>query len=157
MQFPAFIKSYKAPDSSSSSSSSASYDYSGLDEHLKRQEMLAGQRDAKFGALYNGDVAGSVAAGSRVRDLLKAIRMHAPGADERDPIQMVNPLVRVSSTSSSTSNSSDGGSWGGDNEHGQVAPLPQPGMLADPPERKRPNAFADPKKDAIRGRPLGPL
>lgn len=144
LQLPKYLASYNSPNSSSSSSTSESYDYSGLDEHLKRQEMLAGQRDAKFAALYGGDVAGSVAAGSRVRDLLKAIRMHSPDATERDPSQMVNPLVRVTSRSTSNSSSSDGPSWAGNNGE-QPAPLPMPQpRVGQPPE-----VVAAPKKRDI--------
>lgn len=100
---------YSFPSSSSSSSRSTSYDYSGFDDLVKRQDALGATRDARFSALYNGDIAGSVSAGNKVRDLLSAIRAHAPGATEHSAIQAVTPLVRVSSQSSSSNSDYDAG------------------------------------------------
>jgi hypothetical protein len=102
---PMQITSYTGPSYSQSSSGSSSYDYSGLDEHLARQEALGAARAGKFKALYSGDVQAGVEAGNRIRDLLKAVQAHSPQADERDPVQMVNPLVRVTSESSSSNSS----------------------------------------------------
>lgn len=136
---------YSAPSSSSSSSSSTSYDYSGLEDHLKRQDALAGLRDQKFQSLYGGDVAASVVSGNRIRSLLDAVRQHAPGATERDPMQIVSPLVRVSSESSSRSGNYDGGSASetADKEMPFEPPAERPsridGILSNevPPGRRR--------------------
>lgn len=103
-----FSSRYTAPGYSSSRSSNVSYDYEGLDDHIKRQDALAATRDAKFASLYGGDVAGSVVAGNKIRDLLKTLRANAPGTTERDPYQIASPLVRVSSQSSSNKSDVNG-------------------------------------------------
>ena len=113
---------YTGPSYSQSSSGSVSYDYAGMDEHLARQAALGTARDEKFNALYSGDVQAGVGAGNRIRDLVKAVRAHSPQADERDPVHMVNPLVRVSSESGSTSASGDAGSGEFEPEGSGTAP-----------------------------------
>jgi hypothetical protein len=114
---------YTGPSYSQSSSGSVSYDYAGMDEHVARQAALGAARDEKFDALYSGDPQSAVKAGNRIRDLVKAVRAHSPQADERDPIQMLNPLVRVSSESGSTSASGDAG--GGEFEPAGSGTAPQ--------------------------------
>jgi hypothetical protein len=130
---------YTGPSYSQSGSSSTSYDYAGLDEHIKRQDALGAARDEKFNALYSGDVQAGVGAGNRIRDLLKAVRAHAPGADERDPHHIVNPLVRISSTSGSSSMSGDSGSGEFMPEAPGVEPQVPPANAA---LGRRPNRFA---------------
>lgn len=117
------VTRYSAPSRSSSSSGSVSVDYSGMDEHIQRQDALGAARDAKFAALYDGDVKGGIGAGNRIRDLLKAVRTYSPEVDERDPVQMVSPLARVTSTSSSNSSSGDGGSVDMEPEDSGTAPV----------------------------------
>jgi hypothetical protein len=92
-----------------SSDTSEQFDYSGLEDHLKRQQDVASMRDAKFGSLYSGDVASSMAAGSRIRELVDALRANAPGTTERRPLQIVNPLSKVASRSTESSTKSEGG------------------------------------------------
>lgn len=142
LQLPQYLTSYTGPHSQSQSSSSATYDYTGLDQNLKRQEEVGALRDAKFAANYNGDIAGAVGAGNRIRDLLTTMRAYTPNATERNPVQMVNPLVRVSSTRSESGSSGSDGSWHGAN--GQPFPLPPVHAMAGganpvgapPPKRK---------------------
>lgn len=97
---PTHVTSYKAPSSRSSSNSSYQLDYSGLDEIRKRQDEAGATSAARFKALYDGDVGGSVAAGRRIRDLLSSIGSIEP--------------VRMSSYSSSSSSDSDGPVIGGE-------------------------------------------
>ena len=99
---PPYLTRYSGGGGSQSSSDSTSYDYSGLAEHLKAQDEVDQLRDAKYQALYGGDVAGSVAAGNRIRSLLGVINSNAPGATEQNPHSVVDPLVKVSATSSHT-------------------------------------------------------
>lgn len=102
--------SNSSPSNSTSNSSSRSYDYSGYDDHLKRQDALANARDAKKAALYDGDVKSSMLAGNKVRELVNYLRRDAPGTTEENPYQFKGPLSRVSSESVSTSRSGGGGS-----------------------------------------------
>lgn len=113
---------------SSSGSSSTSYDYSGLDDHLKRQDAVEGLRGSKFAALYAGDIVSSTDAANRLRGLVSQLRTVAPGTDERDPHQLKRPLVTVSSQSSSSSNQSQGPEFSvGDPPEPEPLPEPQPG------------------------------
>lgn len=100
MIFPTHVTSYKAPGSQSSSSEDYSLDYSGLDEIRKRQNEASATNAARYKALYDGDVGGSVSAGRRIRDLLSSIGSIEP--------------VRVSSYRSSSSSDSDGPVIGGE-------------------------------------------
>jgi hypothetical protein len=125
---------YSAPRSESQSSLSETYDYGGLEDHLKRQDAVGAMRDAKFAALYSGDVAGSVSAGNKIRELLSAVRQNAPGATERNPNQIAAPLVRVASRSTSSSNSGGGGGFKQAEQDGAGVP-PQPNN--PPPQRKQ--------------------
>ena len=101
----------KSPGSrSESSSASRSYDYSGYDDHIKRQDTLANARDAKKSALFDGDTKSAMLAGNKVRELVAHLRRDAPGTSERDPYQFKTPLRRLASSSDSTSTSNSGGS-----------------------------------------------
>lgn len=159
--FPApFLTRLSAPSSSSSSSESESYDYSGLDDHIKRQDAIGALRDNKFASLYAGDVAGSVTAGGKIRNLLAAVRANAPDATERDPNKIASPLVRITSRSTNTSNQAGGG--GVEFDHGPRPQQMQVPQAQEPPpqgpeQRNPPPAFAPPKEKPIApgaGRPL---
>lgn len=102
MQLPSHITRMSGPSSSSSSNSSISYDYSGLDEINKRKDEANQLGAAKWKALYDGDVGGSVAAGDRIRSLLSSLKDIKP--------------VRVSSESSSSDSSSGAASFEGEHE-----------------------------------------
>lgn len=129
------VTRYSNPSYSQSSSSSTSYDYSGQDEHIKRQDALGEMRDAKFGAFYDGDVKNSIGYGNKIRDLLKAVRAHSPFASERDPVQVVNPLVRVTSQSSSSNSSGDGGTVEGLLPESGTEPIMDDVAVRRPPPR----------------------
>lgn len=88
---PTYLTNVRTSTNAPSSSESVSYDYSGADEIAKRKDEARQLAVGRYQQLYGGDVAGSVGAGQRIRDLLSSIKEIAP--------------VRVSSTSSS----SDGG------------------------------------------------
>lgn len=120
MRLPDYLTRFSGP--SSSSSSSESYDYSGFDDHIKRQDAIGALRDNKFSAMYGGDVMGAVSSGNKIRDLLKSVRANTPNATERDPVQLATPLVRVSSTSRNAS--ADGANFEG-NSH-RMEPLDIP-------------------------------
>lgn len=102
MLLPTHITRASGPSSSSNSSNSVSYDYSGLDEINKRKDEAGQLEAAKSKALYDGDVAGSMSAGKRIRGLLDSLREITP--------------VRVSNTSSSTSSDSNSGGFEGEHE-----------------------------------------
>lgn len=97
----------KGPSASRSSSYSAQYDYGGLEDHLKRQEEVAGLRGSKRSALRRGDIDAAMDSGERIRELLGALRVYTPDATERRPIQIVAPLARMSSENSSSSVNTD--------------------------------------------------
>ena len=105
------LKSYSGPSSSSRSEYSRRYDFSGLGEHIKRQDAVGSLRDEKFDALYRGDPAAAVKAGNRIRDLVSALKINAPTAGERNPVAVANPLVKVESESGSSSSSSESGGF----------------------------------------------
>lgn len=140
MRLPGQLTQWSGPSSSQDSSESASYDYSGLDDLLKKQEEVGGLRDQKFRSIYDGDIPGAVATGGRIRDLLGAIRKHAPQATERSPQAIGAPLVRVASSSSSSSSRSEAPSWHGQHdEAGLELPAGTPGLfqprqMVDPPQ-----------------------
>jgi hypothetical protein len=98
---PRYITSYSGGSGSREASASASYDYSGLEDHLKSQDMVDDLRAQKYASLYGGDVAGSVATGDKIRSLLGKINANAPGATEKNPHTVVNPLAKVQSSSGS--------------------------------------------------------
>jgi hypothetical protein len=108
LRIPQNLTTLTGGGGSSSSSESTSYDYSGLQRHLEAQDEVDKLRQAKYQALYGGDVAGSVAAGGRIRSLLGVINANAPGATEKSPYTIVDPLAKVSSTSSQNSMDSRG-------------------------------------------------
>jgi hypothetical protein len=125
------------PSGSSSSSRSVSFDYSGLDDALKKQDELAQTSHSKYQQLYSGDVAGSVSSSQRIRDLLAQLSAHAPGVSEKSPYQISSPLSRVSSVS--TSSSSDFDTGAAQSEPGDLPALPMP---EDGRPQKDPNAEA---------------
>lgn len=102
------LRQLKGGSSSQSGGSSTTYDYSGLDSHIKRQDALDQMRGSKFAALYGGDIAASTEAGNKIRHLLKTLRPNAPGTTEREAGQITSPLVRIASTSSRDSSDSSG-------------------------------------------------
>lgn len=136
---------------SRSVSSSRSYDYSGFDDHIKKQGDVATARDAKKAALYKGDPMSAMLAGNRVRELVNHLRKDAPGTSEENPYQLKTPFTRVSSESNSSSSSNSGGSReyeaggtdinmpanGGRRAAGQqepaANPLPAPPAFVTPP------------------------
>ena len=122
MNLPPLLTRVAGPSASSSQSSSKSSDYSGLDDLIKRQDAISAGRDDKFASLYSGDIAGSVTSGNRVRDLVRAVRAHAPNADERNPMQVSQPLSRITSESSSSSSNNDGGSIEGQHASYDMTP-----------------------------------
>ena len=113
MNLPPYITQFSGPSYSQSGSTQQSYDYSGADDLVKRQDAVTGLRADKFGALYGGDIPGSVQAASRIRGLLDAIREHDARASESRPIRYVTPISRVSSSSTSSSQSGSGSSLRG--------------------------------------------
>lgn len=150
---------YSAPRSESQSSLSETYDYGGLEDHLKRQDAVGAMRDAKFAALYGGDVAGSVSAGNKIRELLSAVRQNAPGATERDPNKIVAPLVRVASRSTSSSSGMGGGGFKQAAQDGAgVQPQPNnPPPQNNPPQRQREKDEAPLPPPLPAGAPMAPL
>lgn len=113
LRLPEILKAYSAPSSSSDSQMSEQYDYSGLDDHIKRQDTIGSLRDQKFAKLASGDVLGAQATGNQIRDLLAAVKANAPSATERNPNQIAAPLVRTTSRSVSSSSKSGGGGFEG--------------------------------------------
>lgn len=109
---PQFFSSFQEPSYTQSNRSAVTYDYTGLDDQIKRQDELGQMRDAKTSALMSGDLDTAMKAGGRIRDLLAYTRVNAPGTTERKPMQIVNPLVRIASRS----NESSYGSYGGQAE-----------------------------------------
>ena len=63
--------------------------------------MVDDLRAQKYASLYGGDVAGSVATSDKIRSLLGKINANAPGATEKNPHTVVNPLAKVQSSSGS--------------------------------------------------------
>lgn len=131
LRLPPKLTRFSDGGGSSSSSDSTSYDYSGLEQHLKAQDDVGALSAQKYGALYGGDVAGSVAAGRRIRSLLDVINANAPGATEQNPHTVVNPLRKVASTSTHNSSNSQGPSLEG--YHGED----DEAVAADPLYRSR--------------------
>lgn len=105
---PSVVK-VTGPSGSMDSGYSASYDWSGLDDHIKRQGLLSQLRDAKFAANYGGRIEDAVPVGNQVRELVNTLRVYAPGTTERSPNQFVNPLVKKTSESSDSKSSFDAG------------------------------------------------
>jgi hypothetical protein len=97
------------PSSSSSSQFSQQYDYSGLEDHLKRQEDLASLADAGRSALYDGDVRSGLSASRRIPALLQTLRAVAPDTTTQRPRQLINPLSKVTSSSGSSSANTEAG------------------------------------------------
>lgn len=102
------LKQYGSGGSSQSSEYSATYDYSGLEDQIKRQDAVDALRGSKFAALYSGDIPAAIEAGNKVRNLVAGLRAKSPGATERNPHQVVMPNRLVRSESSSGSMRSEG-------------------------------------------------
>ncbi len=113
-RLPPNITSLSGPSSESSGDISENFDYSGLDDHIKRQDEIGALHSAKYGQLYGGDVAGSVQAGQRIRGLLKQVQAFSPNATEADPYQRLKPLALLGSYSMSSNHKSDSGGFGGE-------------------------------------------
>lgn len=86
--------SYRAPSSSASSSTSETYEYDGMDDLVRKRDEAAQTAAQKTAALYKGDIAGSLAANTRIRGLLDAISAYESG---------VLPLSRLRSRQASSS------------------------------------------------------
>lgn len=125
--------------SSRSGQRSATYDYSGLEDHIKRQDAVEALRGSKFASLYAGDVAGAVDAGNKVRGLVSRLRSVAPGTDERNPHQLAMPLVTVRSESQSDSGSSGGpeARWDGPGPAPPQPEMPEPWIAPKKPAQKK--------------------
>lgn len=114
---PPYVNRFSGGSSGQEASSSASFDYSGLENHLKAQDAVDALRGQKFQALYDGDIAGSVTAGDRIRSLLGTINANAPGATERNPHTLADPLSKVTSMSGHVSNRQDYPDFSGHHPH----------------------------------------
>ena len=123
---PPNITRVAGPSSSSESDISENFDYSGLDDHIKRQDQIGALHSAKYGQLYGGDVAGSVEAGQRIRGLLKQVQAFSPNATEADPYQRVKPLALLGSYSMRNRHSSDTGEYEGEHPRRPSAATPAP-------------------------------
>lgn len=124
-----------------SGSSSRSFDYSGMDEHVQRQDAVASARDAKKAALYGGDPIQSMLAGNKVRELLSILKRDTPGATEQNPHVIKRPLVRVSSMSDSYSQSTNPGG----SEYSPPVEQYQTSAEKSPPPAKPATAAPPPK------------
>lgn len=91
------LKAYQQPTRRRSGDSSVSYDYSGLDRQNEAVDSQAPLEGAKKAALYGGDIAAAMAAGSRIRDLQRIAAQPA--------------FARVRSASSSSSSVGGGGAY----------------------------------------------
>jgi len=123
---------------STSYSGSKSYDYSGFDDHIKRQDELASARDQKKAALYGGNPVQAMLSGNRVRELVGLLRRDAPGTSEDAPFQFKTPLSRISSESSSFSKSTSPGSTTYEGASQQYVPSDKPAAPMPPEEMPPP-------------------
>ena len=105
------LKKYGGGSTSQSGESSRTYDYSGLEDQIKRQDAVDALRGSKFAALYSGDIPAAIEAGSKVRNLVAGLRRKSPGTSERNPQQVAMPNTLVRSESSRGSMSSEGPSY----------------------------------------------
>lgn len=96
MLYPPYLTRVSGPSSSQGGGTTTNFDYSGMEDRAKRLDLLPQVKSQKFAALYDGDIAGSVASGHRIRDLIDSIK---------NPRQ---PMVRIASTATSAENSSSG-------------------------------------------------
>lgn len=103
-----YLSGYSGPSASGSYDISRRFDYSGQDEHVARQDAVSELRGKKFADLYSGKLEDSVAKGGRIRDLVAALQVNAPGASERFPVSAAKPLVRVESAADSGQFKADG-------------------------------------------------
>jgi hypothetical protein len=139
------LTSYRGPSQRLSSSGRVSLDYSGAEDIAAKRDALLGGRDAKFASLYAGDIASSVAAGNRIRDLVGALRSYGLPADERDAAPYALPEVRPSSIDNSATVDNDGAAFGWAPPEGPLQPpeppeMPRPARLdgvLSKPERKK--------------------
>lgn len=113
---PPYLTRVQGSAPSQKQSESITYDYSGQDEINKRKDEASQLASSRYGALYSGDVAGSVGAGQRIRSLLSSLKDITP--------------VRISSYSSSSD--MDGGSQSIEGHHDEDA---APAMQYLPPNR----------------------
>ena len=132
---PTYLTSARSTFNAPSASESVTYDYSGQDEIRKRQDEAQQLSMGRYQQLYGGDVAGSVASGQRIRDLLSSIKSIEP--------------VRIASRSSS----SDGGGSSSDisGTHDEPADAP----LGLPPNRMRSGVRDKAMSNSIAGNPKG--
>jgi hypothetical protein len=142
LRLPQNLTTFSGGGGSSSTSDSTSYDYSGLQRHLEAQDEVDKLRTGKYQALYGGDVAGSVAAGSRIRSLLDVINANAPGATEQSPYTIVDPLAKVSSSSSQRSSDGRGPQLEGYHDAFHSDDKPIGGPLPKPPQAVKPKPAA---------------
>ena len=126
-----------------SSSFSINYDYSGLDELIKRQDAVGDLRGAKRSALYGGDVAGAMAAGGKIRDLVSYIRAHNPLAPEDNPIAASAPQRRIDSMSGSASSSGGSGRRAAIDTPTAPQPAPPKAAAADKAAEKEKDELAE--------------
>ena len=148
-------KRLQAPTSAIQSSRSSTYDYSGLEDLVKRQDAIAPLREQKYAALYSGDIPGSVTASQKIRDLLKVIQRHNPSATERDPVAFLQDLKRPGREESSSSGSYRGSVMeegappaiempqGGKRAVAPIAPVAAPALPAQAAKRKAGPAITD--------------
>lgn len=119
--------SYRAPSSRASSSSSETYEYDGMDDLVRKRDEAAALAGQKSAALYRGDIAGSLAANSRLRGLMSAISDYESGRV---------PTSRLRSRSSSSSTDYDGPTVSR-NEERESVPVPDPEVPVFRPRRER--------------------
>lgn len=147
----AYASKVSGPSRSERSEYSRRYDYSGLAEHLKRQDAVSGLRASKNRAIAEGDYMSAGEAGQKIRDLVSALRINTPEASERNPVTVANPLVKVEAESYGSSSSSDSGGYeakmpGGD--AGEGDPFAIEDDFAPPPPKK-----GRPKIEQVDGNP----
>lgn len=151
MQLPPHLTRYSGPSTSTGRSLHLSLDYSGADDVAKKIDQLPQAQAAKFAALYGGDIAGSVAADHRIRDLLDAINNPR------------TPLTRISSIASASSGDASGPSFTGEHptfdmqtpagEQTAIAPLPP---MPPPPQSQPSPNLPNLTKTAARRSPSAP-
>lgn len=141
MLLPTHLLRYSGPSADSDYGTSVSYDYSGAEEIQKRQDEAAQQSAARYKALYDGDVAGSVASGHRIRDLLSSLK-------DIDP-------VRVSNVETNVGSKFDTGAFEGQHEQPQAmtkVDATPGGTAMRPASKRKPN-----NNIARHGKPAGHL
>lgn len=125
MQYPPYLTQVTGPSSSQSGSTNTQFDYAGMEDHVKRRDLLPQFQSQRFAALYDGDIAGAVSSSNRIRDLIDAIK---------NPRQ---PMVRIASSSTTGDMSGSSGSFSG--QHPSLD-MPKDGGRASAPIRENPAA-----------------